>query len=643
MKRTIKRLLSVVLCFVLVFSICPVAVFASDEDAGATDASCEHINYHYVTTVQATTEQEGKMVKECLDCGIQEEIAEDGGIIAVGGCNHLYYSWVTIQASTCAVTGYAHKICNVCRATLGYRTVETHNFSMIYYQAATCVAEGQILYFCVDCFMGKTEILPVDSENHYYSEWTVLKEATCKDTGLKERYCYRVDCNAVETQEIPVDENGHTYDETTVFTVTKAPTCEETGIEEFECTTCGETATREMPRHYYTLQLYEDGINYDATCSGDGIRSLICKDTIVNGEVIKGCGYITTEVIPADSKTHTYEGKWVTVEDATATEHGVQYQSCKYCATLNEDNPQPVHNYETILASDTCGITNLGCTVEDCAETTSVETKGTHIALKWYDATGKEKIDCSVATGVKQYCDGCDKDHKNVIATKMAAAGSHPNVQNYTVLQKPTCEYVGIVKGDCPDCNKTNVTAYISALGHADPGVWTITKKPQCHPVLFSNGDVNESVSYDDCKGYKEKFCGRCGETIKGEAIDAYIHEFVILIAGTPATCTTDGITDHQYCTFCNVYVPQKTISATGHDFVDQIVDGETAAKFCVNCNEYKIVTDGGDYITCNCLCHNSNGIGKLFFNFLRFFYKLFGINQECKCGELHYDDAGLF
>ena len=75
----------------------------------------------------------------------------------------------------------------------------------------TCVNEGYQLHVCTKCgdtFMDNK----VPARGHSYGEWTVVREASCTEEGLREREC--VLCHGKDTKTISVlphvdeDENG---------------------------------------------------------------------------------------------------------------------------------------------------------------------------------------------------------------------------------------------------------------------------------------------------------------------------------------------------------------------------------------------------------------------------------------------------
>ena len=164
---------------------------------------------------------------------------------------------------------------------------------------------------------GKTKTEKVSALGHDWNEdFTVDKEATCEETGLKSIHCKRCDSKKDETV-IPakghiagekkienateaVCEAGGSYDEviyctvcgkelsrTTIKTeakghkwnegkVTTEPTCTEEGVKTFECTVCGKTKTEKVEALGHDWN--EDfTVDKEATCEETGVKSIHCK------------------------------------------------------------------------------------------------------------------------------------------------------------------------------------------------------------------------------------------------------------------------------------------------------------------------------------------------------------------------------
>lgn len=90
---------------------------------------------------------------------------------------------------------------------------------------------------------------PTPECNHSWSEWSVTQDATCLDTGNRERTCLL--CGTVETSSLPA--KGHSYQ-----TVTVPATCTEEGSVSKVCSRCGDTVLEnviESEGHEYNALL----------------------------------------------------------------------------------------------------------------------------------------------------------------------------------------------------------------------------------------------------------------------------------------------------------------------------------------------------------------------------------------------------
>lgn len=107
-----------------------------------------------------------------------------------------------------------------------------------------------------------------------FGEWQTVKEATCTEQGLKERYCTDSSCNKKEEEKIPVNENNHNLQP--VDGVDSTCTTEGT-VAHQHCTLCGKnfdgnkneitevTIPTDSTKH--NLQPVS---KVDATCESDG-------------------------------------------------------------------------------------------------------------------------------------------------------------------------------------------------------------------------------------------------------------------------------------------------------------------------------------------------------------------------------------
>ena len=102
----------------------------------------------------------------------------------------------------------------------------THVHELIETEAkeASCTEDGNVEFWtCSKCGKvysdgeGLNEIDPEETvlhaSGHSYSDWTITKEATCTETGSKEKTC--ANCGDKITEEIPAI--GHAWSEWTVI------------------------------------------------------------------------------------------------------------------------------------------------------------------------------------------------------------------------------------------------------------------------------------------------------------------------------------------------------------------------------------------------------------------------------------------
>ena len=134
----------------------------------------------------------------------------------------------------------------------------------------------------------------IPKKDHEYGEWKVTKEATCEETGSREKVCKN--CGDKITEVIKA--KGHVWE--TEYTVDKEATCKDEGYESIHCSVCGEknkSTVREIPKTDHT---YGDWVvTKEATRTEAGSREKVCSV----------CGDKITEVIPRISGTWRKDSK----------------------------------------------------------------------------------------------------------------------------------------------------------------------------------------------------------------------------------------------------------------------------------------------------------------------------------------------
>ena len=106
---------------------------------------------------------------------------------------------------------------------------------------------------------------------------------------------------------------GHSFSNPTV---TKAPTCTETGVESGKCSRCGQTTTNVIKAKGHKFGDWED--TKPATCTEGGTKERKCTD----------CGAAETKT--TEALGHDFENPTI-VKAATISETGLKEGKCKRC------------------------------------------------------------------------------------------------------------------------------------------------------------------------------------------------------------------------------------------------------------------------------------------------------------------------
>ena len=148
-----------------------------------------------------TCSNEGLRQRVCSSCGdiIEEKIQPDG---------HNYGAWTTVVASTCEKEGTRQRKCSNCSSTIEEKIAASSHS----YGAWTTVVEancgtgatGTKSRVCSNCSKSETEII---QPSHTWSNWSILKNATCEAEGLQQRYC--TTCQS--TEELTISTLDHVW------------------------------------------------------------------------------------------------------------------------------------------------------------------------------------------------------------------------------------------------------------------------------------------------------------------------------------------------------------------------------------------------------------------------------------------------
>jgi hypothetical protein len=168
----------------------------------------------------------------------------------------------------------------------------------------------------------------VQAHIHSFGEWTVTKNVTCTESGLKERYC---SCGEKQTQSISAV--GHSFGP---WMITKEPTCTETGERERYCS-CGEKQTQQVAAKGHSFG--EWITTKEPTCTEPGEHERYCT-----------CGEKQTQSVAA--KGHSF-GEWTTEKEPTCTADGKYTRKCANCGTKEEETISATgHQWNEATCSD---------------------------------------------------------------------------------------------------------------------------------------------------------------------------------------------------------------------------------------------------------------------------------------------------
>lgn len=373
----------------------------------AIPATGKH-NFAWVTVKDADCITDGIKEYKCRVC----EYAEKEDIIPALG--HDWADWVIVVAPTEEMTGVKTRICNRCK--LEEKTelpwsdhVHDYSFNTTVVEPG-CINDGGTIHYCT-CGDSYTDNV-VKALGHDFTEWTVTKEATTDEPGLKARTCTR--CQFEETEIIPI--LTHEHDFVAVNTVT--PTCTENGYTKYKCSICNEIKRDDVipaKGHTYINTVVEpaceSGGYTEHTCSvcGDSFKDNLKdalghtpSDWICSGsctpevaEAITGTEYkeciVCKTILESHPITITHQYEWITTKEATCEADGEKVDKCSVCGRINQTLPisklphswtdweitkEPadgVHKTRSDFGTRTCHCTVCGKIVEESIVRIAIE------------------------------------------------------------------------------------------------------------------------------------------------------------------------------------------------------------------------------------------------------------------------------
>ncbi|MBQ8772552.1 MAG: leucine-rich repeat protein, partial [Clostridia bacterium] len=317
------------------------------------------------------------------------------------------------------------------------------------------------------------------AHTHSYSEWTVVKEATCTEAGLQEQVC-----SCGDKVSAPILATGHTVGE---WVVDSELSCTTDWVKKQLCTVCGEIVNTESTQA--TGHIFTDWSTVtESTCTQNGQQQRAC--TV--------CGEIETKDI--ELLEHSF-GEWTIVEQSTCTQQGLEERACVCGEKETRDIPLAKHIYGEWVVVKEATCTEVGLEIRSCecgVAETKVIAATDHTEGEWI--TDIEPT-CTQDGSKHQVCAVCG----STIKTESIDALGH----NYTsVVTPPTCEEQGYTTHTCSVCSDSYIDTYVAATDHTE-GEWITDIEPTCTQA-----------------GGKHLECATCRETIATETIEPIGHNY---------------------------------------------------------------------------------------------------------------------
>ncbi|MBR5533994.1 MAG: hypothetical protein IKU62_04030, partial [Ruminiclostridium sp.] len=329
-----KRILSLFLAVVMAVGLLPMSAFAAEYEA--TEMTIPNT---YCTINPAMDYEEngavefykwGSLYPSITKYVVQVPAGTERVVITLGNSicltpdyyeptqNNFYYGTMTWSenADGYGTAGYTGR-----ESEVSYTVIDAET-SSIELDVASLIA-GEKMFYTIDGSWNPLYAIEFEyaaSSGGHECSWNagaVTKAATCQETGIKTYTCTVSGCGETKTGVIPLADHNWNSGE-----VTTAPTCQTDGTKTFACQTsgCKEAKTEKIAASADYHAWNSGEVTWEATCKEAGVRTYSCT--------VSGCDETKTESI-VKLTTHTYG------EDGKA-------EYCSVCETaLNPDYVDP--------------------------------------------------------------------------------------------------------------------------------------------------------------------------------------------------------------------------------------------------------------------------------------------------------------
>ena len=544
-----RKIITLLLCFVMVAAM-SVTVFATDSAQMSFRASSSTVHRGDTVTITVSL----STVEDCRSAGfahsfntsVFEFVSGSCTLsgVAMGSVNSSAASFAYGSGTTVSGQVFTYTLKVKDNAPYGtYSVSGTANVRDTNGSISTSVSAASITVAC----------------DHSYGSWTNA------DTGNHQKVCSK--CGDIQTA-------SHTWNS---GTITKQPSCKETGTKTFACTACNATKTETMGKttnHSYGAWTKVNDTTHKSTCSvcsdvktashnwnsGTVTKKATCKETGVKTYTCTACNATKTETI-AKTTDHKY-GSWTKVNDTT------HKHTCSVCS--KEETANHSWNGGSVTKKATCkeaGVKTYICTACNATKTEAIAKLTTHT----YDHACD--TDCNVCgvtrTTTHNYKTSWSKDKTNhwhecsVCKDKKDAAAHTPGAEA-TETKAQTCTTCGYV--------------IKAALGHTHKYASTWATDENGHWYACSGCEEKGSYAAHDFENACDKDCSICGYTRETE------HKFA-------ETWTTDATNHWHECTGCGLK-QDEAIHEPGAEAT------ATTAQTCTVCGYEIAPALGGDEAT---------------------------------------------